>query len=535
VLMGGLSVAFSKPVKVLSGNDPSPLAIHIEEYGLTIACTYESGSTAILRQIYFPNKINFDDLARDSVRIQKELDVVVGQLGLEGRDVILCPQLDGLVLRTVQTFYMSEKELQIESAEPDFWIEHVPELAEIETPLIEYKILSSDEADDTTTLLVSVVSKEVITGLINLISEAGLNPIIVDSEPLSLINNVASRMTRSELRDSTAVVYLSQSGGRVVGITHNHISSTNFDLNELDSVLLDQLHSVENIETEFWAEVGERLGNAISSACLFLVQEERFAPFTRILVASSFGAGDKFAKLVANFVDAGKVEPMPELADGMIQEGTSIGYESSQALITQGALLRVLDRDLYPTSINLFCDISLSPYTNKVRTSRRLRAVSRALSYFSISILLIATIGLSVFVLPGYLSDSSRLKEAERNIEMKRSLDTQINMFNSLVQQNINKSTAIKSLNKPNPEQGILAGLQEVDSLGIFISRYEFSPGKAVFLKGGATTVEALNGFMARISEEKLLSNVRFKSSENDVSGQLEFEVRGEKPLGNTK
>jgi len=108
-------------------------------------------------------------------------------------------------------------------------------------------------------------------------------------------------------------------------------------------------------------------------------------------------------------------------------------------------------------------------------------------------------------------------------------------MLNSLAQQNIKKSTAIKSLNKPNPEQGILVGLQEIDSSGIFISRYEFLPGKAVFLKGGATTVEALNGFMARISEEQLLSNVRFKSAENNISGQLEFEVRGEKPLGNIK
>ena len=524
--MSGLSVALAKPVKRLSGNDPKPLALHIEKSGFYFS--EQTGSDAtLLKHVSFAESLNLSDISRDAVRLQNEIETVVRDLQLEGRDVIVCVQLPDLILRVAQTFYMTKKELAIESQEPDFWIEYIPELADMDNPHIAFEIIHADEADDVTDILVTVAPKDVVNGLMNLIADSGLNPVIIDSEPMALINSLSYRLSRSEIRASTALVFFTPSGGRVIALSQKQVGYASFDINDLDNVLLQQLGSVEPTG-DFWAEVGSRLASSISQACDYLVQSERLLPFARMLVFSTYADAQKTSSLLSHYVQTCDVYPWPPNDAQDVVGKNGLSFDQSLSQMGFGALHSRIDPELYPSGLgDLFTQLKLSQYSEKLQSNRRLRAITRAFSYATIGFFVIGFIAIASVLAPEYMTINRQASKVEGYATELKSTTGRLGGLKQQLSKLQQDAEKIRKLSAQESEIGIINSLSYLLPSGLELTNYEYAAGGAIELKGNAQFAEAVGDLLEILRQEQLLIDVR-SSSNAGQDGRINFEVVGQ-------
>lgn len=523
--MSGLTVALAKPVKRLSGNDPKPLALHIEKTGFYFS-SQTGADVSLLKHVSFSEPLNLSDISRDAVRLQNEIETVVRDLQLEGRDVIVCAQLPDLVLRVAQTFYMTAKELAIESQEPDFWIEYIPELADMDNPHIAFEIIHADEADDVTDILVTVAPKDVVNGLMSLIADSGLNPVIIDSEPMALINSLFYRFSRSEVRTSTALVFLTPSGGRVIALSQKQVGYASFDVSDLDGVLLQQLDRVEPTG-EFWAEVGSRLASSISQACDYLVQSERLLPFARMLVFSTYADAEKTSALLSQYVHTCNVYPWPphDAQDVVGNKGLSLDHSLSQ--LGFGALHRRVDPELYPSGLgDPFTSLQLSQYSAKVQSNRRLRAITRAFSYATIGFFVIGFIAIAGVLAPDYMTINRQASKVESYATDVKSATSRLQGLKRQLSKLQQDAEKIRKLSAQESEIGIINSLSYLLPPGLELTNYQYAAGGDIELKGNAQFAEAVGELLELLRQEQLLTNVR-SSSKVGSDGMINFELIG--------
>ena len=526
--MSGLSVALAKPVKRLSGNDPKPLALHIEKFGLYLS-EQDAHGASLIKQISFPDPLNLSDLSRDAVRLQNEVEAMVREHSIEGRDVNVCVQLPDLILRVAQTFFMTEKELAIESQEPDFWIEHIPELADMDNPQIAFEIIHSDETDDVTDILVTVAPKDVINAITSLIADSGLNPVVIDSEPLSLISSISYRLSRSEIRTSTALVFLTPSGGRVVALSQKQVGFANFEISELDNVLLQQLESVEP-SGDFWAEVGSRLAGSISQACDYLTQSERLLPFARMFVFSSYADANKTSELLSHYIQTCDVHPWPQHDANELQTDKGISLNESLSQVGFGALHRRVDADLYPSGLgDPFSKLVLSQYSETLRKNRRLRAITRAFSYATIAFFVIGFIAIASVLAPQYMTIERQASKVENFDSQLKSSTGRLQGLKQQLSKLQQDAEKIRRLSAQESEIGIINSLSYLLPQGIRLTQYQYAAGGAVELKGNALYAESLGDLLESLRQERLLTDVR-STSKSRPDGRVDFELIGKMP-----
>lgn len=527
--MSAISLAFAQLFRGFSGTDPSPLVLHLETSGFTLTEIFVKKRVPQLRYIArqdFERPVDLSDLAPDIVRIQELLERQVVKFGLAGRDVMICAMHKELIVRVVSMFYMSDKELAVESKEPEFWKEHIPEIGEMESPHLTFKRISADEAEDTMTLLVAASPRETLTQFCDIAIEADLKPVLIDPEPLALVNSMFRLMTRSDRRSSIGIIYLSESGGRVIGIAPNQIDSTTFEFNEFDQVLLKQLDTVDHPSGDFWAEVGARIGSAVSQSCNYLVQEGKFLPFRKVVLITGLSDPEKTAQLLKTNSDLPDIEIWAGAEPLGVPEGEIPGSLECILAPSVGTAHQMADHELYkPAFGEVFSQLSLHPYHDKLVANRRVRASNTAFGLFFGIALMVGFAYTALLSAPKYLSAEAEVGNASAVIQEANGLKNQVNALNAKIGAIKKQSATLFDVASQNSRYEFFDVFPSTVPPGIALSTFKLDSEGRLSIDGVAQSADLVTVFIDNLIREQLISSPRLTASSEspDVDSLYRF------------
>ena len=531
--MSSLSLAFAQLFRGFSGTDPSPLVLHLETSGFTVSEVVTKKRVTQLRFIArqdFERPVDLADLAPDLVRIQELLEQMVERFGLAGRDVMICAMHREMIIRVVTTFFMTDKELGIESKETEFWKEHVPEIGDMDSPFLTYKRVSSDEAEDTMTLLIGASPREALTHFCDIVIEADLKPVLIDPEPLALVNSVYRLMTRSDRRSSMGLIYLSESGGRVIGIAPNQIDSTTFEFNEFDQVLLKQLDTIDHPSGDFWAEVGARIGNAVSQSCQYLVQEGKFLPFRKVVLITGLSDPEKTAQLLRSNADLPEIEIWAGGEPLGVGEDEAPTAAESVLAPSVGTAHQMLDVDLYkPPFGEVFSHLSLHPFHDKLLSNRRLRASNSAFGLL-FGLALIAGFAFTALVTgPKYLSAQRSVGNASALVSEANGLKNQVNGVNQKISALKKQSSTLFDVASQNTRYEFFDVFPSTVPPGIALSEFNLDRNGSLSIQGIAQSADLVTVFTDNLIRERLISSPKLRASfkKSGSDSGFRFELYG--------
>ena len=532
--MSAISLAFAQLFRGFSGTDPSPLVLHLETSGFTLSEIFIKKRVPQLRFVVrqdFERPVDLSDLAPDIVRIQELLERAVVNFGLVGRDVMICAMHKELIVRVVSMFFMSDKELAIESQEPDFWKEHLPEIGEMESPHLTFKRISADEAEDTMALLVAASPRETLTQFCDIATEADLKPVLIDPEPLALVNSMYRLMTRSDRRSSIGIIYLSESGGRVIGIAPNQIDSTTFEFNEFDQVLLKQLDTVDHPSGDFWAEVGARIGSAVSQSCNYLVQEGKFLPFRKVVLITGLSDPEKTAQLLKTNSDLPEIEIWSGSEPLGVPEGEVPGALECILAPSVGTAHQMADHELYkPPFGEVFSYLSLHPYHDKLIGNRRVRASNAAFGLL-LGIALMAGFAYTALVTgPKYLSAERAVGNASSVIQQASGLKNQVNGLNQKISAIKKQSETLFDVASQNTRYEFFDVFPSTVPPGIALSEFNLDRDGALSIQGVAQSADLVTVFTDNLIREQLMTAPKLRASYKESGGDagFRFELYGQ-------
>ena len=515
--MSAISLVLARMFRGFSGTDGSPVVLHLESSGFTVSEIFTKKRVTQVRFIArqdFERPVDLADLAPDLVRIQELLENVVENFGLAGRDVMICAMHREMIIRVVSMFYMTEKELAVESKEPEFWKEHAPEIGDMDAPYITFKRLRSDEAEDTMTLLVGVCPRESLTHMCDVALEADLKPVLIDPEPLALVNSVYRLMSRSDRRSSMGLIYLSESGGRVIGIAPNQIDSTTFEFNEFDQVLLKQLDTVDHPTGDFWAEVGARIGNAVGQSCQFLVQEGKFLPFRKVVLITGLSNPEKTAQLLKANSDLPEIEIWSGGEPLGVVEGETPTAAESLLAPSVGTAHQMLDVDLYkPAFGEVFSHLSLHPFHGKLVANRRLRASNTAFGLFLGLALMVGFAYTALITGPKYLSAERALGDTGSFVGQASNLKNQVNGLNAKINAIKTQSSTLFDVASQNTRYEFFDVFPSTVPPGIALSEFNLDRDGSLSIQGIAQSADLVTVFTDNLIREKLMVSPKLRAT----------------------
>ena len=202
------------------------------------------------------------------------------------KDAVISLDISNVTTYNLQVPIMEPKDLKDSVELGGFWegFDETPEsLEDFETS---YQIISSNEELGVMDVVLLTIERKIVEAYINIFRMAGLNPVIVDMNPSSQMNAMLAALGKESFDTPVAIFNYLKDANHLIIASKKGFSVVDININEADQVLLDTIEEIEDVTTEFWDEIFERLSSQIKQGLIEFETQQEEEPISLINIVT---------------------------------------------------------------------------------------------------------------------------------------------------------------------------------------------------------------------------------------------------------
>ena len=186
----------------------------------------------------------------------------------------------------LQTPLMPTEELKEVVSGGGFWEQFDETPDSLEESYTSYQVISRDEELEVMNISLLTIEKKLADVYVNIFRLAGLNPVILDIGPMTQINAIAAAIGKENFDTPVAIFNYTKSSSYLTVASNSGFSITDINIVEADQVLLDTIEEIDDVTSEFWDEIFERLASQIKQGLIEFETKYECDPISLITVAT---------------------------------------------------------------------------------------------------------------------------------------------------------------------------------------------------------------------------------------------------------
>ena len=226
------------------------------------------------------------DIYSASTYLGDQIKNCLDDIDTKTKDVAITLGRLSSTIYNLQIPLMDPKDLAETVSLGGFWEQFDETPESLEDHETSYQIISSNEELGVMNVTLVTVEKKLIEAYVNIFRLAGLNPVIIDINPASQINALFSSLGKEGFESPVALFNYSKDNSYLTVASNKGLTITDINIVEADQVLLDTIEEVEDVTTEFWDEIFERLALQIKQGLIEFETQYECDPISLIHVVT---------------------------------------------------------------------------------------------------------------------------------------------------------------------------------------------------------------------------------------------------------
>lgn len=226
------------------------------------------------------------DIYSASTYLSDQIKNCLDGIDTKTKDVAITLGRLSSTIYNLQIPLMDPKDLAETVSLGGFWEQFDETPESLEDHETSYQIISSNEELGVMNVTLVTVEKKLIEAYVNIFRLAGLNPVIIDINPTSQINALFSSLGKEGFESPVALFNYSKDNSYLTVASNKGLAITDINIVEADQVLLDTIEEVEDVTTEFWDEIFERLASQIKQGLIEFETQYECDPISLIHVVT---------------------------------------------------------------------------------------------------------------------------------------------------------------------------------------------------------------------------------------------------------
>ena len=457
------------------------------------------------------------DIYSASTYLSDQIKNCLDSIDTKTKDVAITLGRLSSTIYNLQIPLMDPKDLAETVSLGGFWeqFDETPEsLEEFETS---YQIISSNEELGVMNVTLVTIEKKLVEAYVNIFRLAGLNPIIIDINPASQINALYASLGKEGFDSPVAIFNYSKDNSYLTIASNKGLNISDINIVEADQVLLDTIEEVDDVTTEFWDEIFDRLASQIKQGLVEFETQHECEPISLIHVVTD--------KSKTKNLFTGLEKQLGEVVIKTYDPEESITFgddekkyldalpNKSKTINCIGAGLRKLNA-YNVANENQMYDFNLLPRASQLKINRKANSFSKycfAISFFVFLIGGTHLISTSLFTILDNSSKITQLSGITQDIQSKEKLIQAYQGKVGKISGNVATANYFGENKKTTAE--FIASLSTNVPKNVRLTKFEISEKRNISIDGVAkddqSIIEMIDKFTeAEIVQEAKLNNV---------------------------
>ena len=327
----------------------------------------------------------------------------------------------------LQTPLMPTEELKEVVSGGGFWEQFDETPDSLEESYTSYQVISRDEELEVMNISLLTIEKKLADVYVNIFRLAGLNPVILDIGPMTQINAIAAAIGKENFDTPVAIFNYTKSSSYLTVASNSGFSITDINIVEADQVLLDTIEEIDDVTSEFWDEIFERLASQIKQGLIEFETKYECDPISLITVATD--------KTKTNNLFVGLEKQLGELVIKSYDPEESVTFGDNEkkyldSLSNKSEIMECIGagvRKLNAFEVNYEEEIynhNLLPRAEQLKINKKSTVFAKYCYCLSLAILLVGAIHLIPFKFLKILENDGVITQLKGVIEQVKSNET---------------------------------------------------------------------------------------------------------------
>jgi len=327
----------------------------------------------------------------------------------------------------LQTPLMPTEELKEVVSGGGFWEQFDETPDSLEESYTSYQVISRDEELEVMNISLLTIEKKLADVYVNIFRLAGLNPVILDIGPMTQINAIAAAIGKENFDTPVAIFNYTKSSSYLTVASNSGFSITDINIVEADQVLLDTIEEIDEVTSEFWDEIFERLASQIKQGLIEFETKYECDPISLITVATD--------KTKTNNLFVGLEKQLGELVIKSYDPEESVTFDDNEkkyldSLSNKSEIMECIGagvRKLNAFEVNYEEEIynhNLLPRAEQLKINKKSTVFAKYCYCLSLAIFLVGAIHLISFKFLKILENDGVITQLKGVIEQVKSNET---------------------------------------------------------------------------------------------------------------
>ncbi|MBL7003862.1 MAG: pilus assembly protein PilM [Gammaproteobacteria bacterium] len=455
---------------------------------------------------YIENAVNIESIKNKSDQYVNKLSQIISQGKITTTNAAVSIPVSSAIIKVVSLPLMTDEELQ-EAVDTNTLWENVVQLTDnLDEYSIFWQVLKRNTSENQMDLLFVASKLDDIDHYLNIVRQAGLNPVVVDVRCFAIRNALELRKDLTKDNAPVAIVEF--------GVSENYILILHEDSPFISDIYLSDkdrnLLSNPDIDPILHKKIIDRFAMQVGQMLSSYQSKYKIQPIDSLLISSTFSTLDGtltcFKEALPNieveiFNALEKIILPENLKEKALAEQNSSVFSSVLGLATRK--LDVFGYYEYVTGTN---NINLLPNRDGVKNQEKMKFLSRwGIVIFTILILLFA--GWSFF------SDSSKLERVDNlmieynNLEMLKNDKRLILDDIKIKQKSLSGMLEVSKTLTSNQEfmYSVLLAINTSVPQSVSLNRISYSGGNIMTLTGLSVSDQNILQFIANLQNTKTI------------------------------
>ena len=455
---------------------------------------------------YIENAVNIESIKNESDQYVNKLSQIISQGKITTTNAAVSIPVSSAIIKVVSLPLMTDEELQ-EAVDTNTLWENVVQLTDnLDEYSIFWQVLKRNTSENQMDLLFVASKLDDIDHYLNIVRQAGLNPVVVDVRCFAIRNALELRKDLTKDNAPVAIVEF--------GVSENYILILHEDSPFISDIYLSDkdrnLLSNPDIDPILHKKIIDRFAMQVGQMLSSYQSKYKIQPIDSLLISSTFSTLDGtltcFKEALPNieveiFNALEKIILPENLKEKALAEQNSSVFSSVLGLATRK--LDVFGYYEYVTGTN---NINLLPNRDGVKNQEKMKFLSRwGIVIFTILILLFA--GWSFF------SDSSKLERVDNlmieynNLEMLKNDKRLILDDIKIKQKSLSGMLEVSKTLTSNQEfmYSVLLAINTSVPQSVSLNRISYSGGNIMTLTGLSVSDQNILQFIANLQNTKTI------------------------------
>ncbi len=427
------------------------------------------------------------------------------------------------IIKVVTLPLMSDEELQEAVDTNSLWENAVQLTDNLEDYSIFWQVLKRNTAENQMDLLFVASKLDDIDHYLNIVRQAGLNPVVVDVRCFAIRNALELRKDLTKGDAPTAILEF--------GINENYILILHEDSPFISDIFLAEkdrsLLSTVDIDHELHKKIINRFAMQVSQLLSTYQAKYKVQPIDSLLVSSAIpnidniisNLQESLPNIGIEIFDALKTVVLPE----NLKEKSSAEPNSSVFSSVLGLATRKLDVFGYYEYVTGTNNINLLPDREGVRNQEKIKFLSR----WGVVIFVVLSILFATWM---FFSDGSDIKEGEKQVaeynDLKKQENSKMIILNKLKKDRQDLYGMLEaSKNITSNQEFMYSVLRSVNSSapeGISLSSIDYS-NEVLIIKGLSIDISNMDGFITNLTATKPIDKASLLTMSVKIENKYEF------------